>query len=250
MRAIALRPAAALLPLLLSLAACVAPGAVSRGAGLAADPAECGAGAACRFRNAPLQLEPGAITLPGRPYPFHAMARELDFVDGRARAWVAPKATLTDGASIPPLFVPIVGSPRTPEFALAAALHDAYCGAGNEDGPVWHAARWQDVHRMFYDTLVTAGTPPAKAKVMFAAVWLGGPRWYPQSKRPDTRIDRLPDDDRRAALRAAIAFIQRRDPPLPALIAFLERAEAEAFLRLDPMDPAERGQGPGAGQPQ
>ena len=156
---------AAFLPLL-ALGACVSPeGRLQGGAQIAASTADC-AGAACYFRNSPVALQPKPVTIPGRPYEFYPTARELAFIDGGGRDWVAPTATLTDGASIPPVFVPIVGSPRTREFANAAALHDAWCGIGNEDGANYHKATWQEVHRMFYDTLVElpqghlAGSPP------------------------------------------------------------------------------------------
>jgi hypothetical protein len=247
---------AALLALTLP-AACVDPAALQSGAGLASDPRECTAqgggpasGGGCRFRNTPLELGATPVTLPARPWPFFPMLREVDFQDGTGQTWVAPARTLTDGASVPPVFVPIVGDPRTPEFALAAALHDAYCGVGNEAGPVFHGARWQDVHRMFYDTLIAGGTAPVTAKVMFAAVWLGGPRWYPVSKAPDTRLDRLPDSDRRDAMRAAKALIEREDPPLPVLILFLEQQERDMFRRLhetrdNPQGAAENPGGPG-----
>ncbi len=224
---------AAILPLL-ALGACVSPeGRLQGGAQIAASTADC-AGAACYFRNSPVALQPKPVTIPGRPYEFYPTARELAFVDGGGRDWVAPTATLTDGASIPPVFVPIVGSPRTREFANAAALHDAWCGIGNEDGANYHKATWQEVHRMFYDTLVAGGTEPIKAKVMFAAVWLGGPRWHPVSRRDDTRLDRVPDAEKRSTLMMVKAWIERENPPVALIIPRLERAEREMFARAFP----------------
>ncbi|MBL4929850.1 DUF1353 domain-containing protein [Fuscibacter oryzae] len=206
-------------------------------------PDECGqdtvSGQTCRFRNAPLALEPKPVTLPGRPYTFYPTARKLDFVDGKARGWTAARLTLTDGASIPPVFVSVIGNPRDPEFALAAAMHDAYCGIGNEAGPAYHAATWQDVHRMFYDTLVAGGTRPARAKIMFAAVWLGGPRWYPHSGAPDISMDRLPDSEKRQALRAAIAYINTANPSLPDLIRALDQQEREMKAHAQTIERAE-----------
>ncbi|MDU8929886.1 DUF1353 domain-containing protein [Alisedimentitalea sp. MJ-SS2] len=131
----------------------------------------------CRFRNSPVRLEQQAVRLPGRKLPFFPIAEELEFVDASNRSWIAPSKTLTDGASIPRIFVSIVGNPTSQEFTNAAAIHDAYCGVGNEAGPKFHTAEWRSVHRMFYDALRVGGTPETKAKIMYAAVYIGGPRW-------------------------------------------------------------------------
>lgn len=240
-RALPLRLAA--FALLGALGGCVTQNAQLADARLPLSADDCShrtaSGQTCHFRNAPLALEPRPVTLPGRPYTFYPTARELDFVDGKARGWSAPKRTLTDGASIPQVFVPVIGNPREPEFALAAALHDAYCGIGNEAGPAYHAATWQDVHRMFYDTLIAGGTSPQRAKIMFAAVWLGGPRWYPHSGAPDISMERLPDSEKRQALRAAIAYITATDLSLSDLIRMLDREERGMKARAQTIDRAE-----------
>lgn len=121
----------------------------------------------CAFVNSPVATLSDPITLPKRPYPFFKTANDLSFFDALGRTWAAPRNTLTDGASIPPIFVSIIGNPREPQFANAAAIHDAYCGVGNEQGPVFHKGKWQDVHRMFYDALIAGGTPqpPRRAYV-------------------------------------------------------------------------------------
>lgn len=137
----------------------------------------------CAFVNAPLRLAADIVRLPRRPYPFQPLAHELNFVDAQQRMWVAPKGILTDGASIPPAFVKVVGRPTDPAFAKAAAIHDSYCGVGNEATPYFHTRPWKDTHRMFYEALRVGGTPEKTAKTMFAAVYMGGPRWI--VTRPD-----------------------------------------------------------------
>lgn len=127
--------------------------------------------------NAPLQLLPDIIEFADRPYRFQRTENDVEFIDRFGRVWVAPAGTLTDGASIPPLFVPIIGLPTSEEFAIAAAIHDAYCGYGNEAIEVYQTRRWRQVHRMFFEALVQGGTPELKAKAMYAAVMTGGPRW-------------------------------------------------------------------------
>lgn len=175
----------------------------------------------CRFNNAPLKLEPEKIRLKGRSYDFQRVAKQLDFIDGNGASWEAPEKSLTDGASIPEIFVPLVGFPNEPRFVNAAALHDAYCGIGNESGPVYHAKTWQEVHRLFYDALIASGTPDVKAKVMFAAVWIGGPRWYPMGT-PDLTLESVPDSAKKEAFLAAKAFIENERPSMPVLVEFLE----------------------------
>lgn len=174
----------------------------------------------CAFDQGTLRVDPEPRVLPRRSYQFFPTADELNFTDARGRRWVAPKGTLTDGASIPEIFVAIVGQPTAPEYIHAAAVHDAYCGVGNELGVRFHDGRWEDVHRMFYDGLITGGTPPLRAKVMYAAVWLGGPRW---NTHRDLR--HLSVGDKQDAMRRVKLFIEDNDPPLPALVAFLEAQE-------------------------
>lgn len=162
----------------------------------------------------------------------------MEFVDGAARTWRVPAQTLTDGASIPRIFVPIVGAPMSPEFIKAAALHDAYCESGNEASPVYHSRMWQETHRMFYDTLIVGGTPGLKAKVMFAAVWLCGPRWYGRSGRVDTTMERrLLTALRLAAMRDMRDDINRSDPSPDAVLGYLKWTERR-MLRAANGDPS------------
>ena len=135
------------------------------------------AGAFCAFVNAPLQLAADIVRLPRRPYPFHPLAKDLSFVDRQQRVWIAPKGILTDGASIPPVFVKVVGQPTDPSFVKTGAIHDSYCGIGNESSPFYHTRPWRETHRMFYEALRVGGTSETVAKTMFAAVYMGGPRW-------------------------------------------------------------------------
>ncbi|GAB1480729.1 hypothetical protein MASR2M74_33120 [Paracoccaceae bacterium] len=217
------------------LAACVPADPNTAARSLPANSRECpvGAGAGCYFRNSPVQLQPKKVEIAGRPYAFQPTARSLEFFDGEGRGWTAPSGTLTDGASIPQIFVPVVGDPRSREFANAAAMHDAWCGIGNEDGAVYHKATWQEVHRMFYDSLIVGGTDDLRAKVMFAAVWLGGPRWAPVSGAPDSRLERLPVELRRDGMRRAKAYIERENPPISRLIPYLGEIERDMFAAVE-----------------
>jgi hypothetical protein len=175
----------------------------------------------CLFTNSPVKLGTTARRLPNRKLPFFPTLEELDFVDSSKRRWIAPVATLTDGASIPAMFIRAIGAPTSREFANAATIHDAYCGVGNEKGQAFHTALWQDVHRMFYDALLVGGTPTVKARLMYAAVYLGGPRW-PGAKpfAPRARID--PANARRKQSSRSLPAL---GIPAPVLVAELKRAE-------------------------
>src|SRR5687767_9221624 len=56
----------------------------------------------------------------------------LTFLDSSGVKWVAPKGTLTDGASVPRLLPPITDGQWDPRFLKAAVVHDAYCQKDNE----------------------------------------------------------------------------------------------------------------------
>lgn len=219
------------------LSGCVDPATQLANARLADSPQECtgSSSTACFFINSPVKVLQQPVKVPGRILTFFPTADRIEFVDGQKRRWVAPRRTLTDGASIPFLFMPIVGSPQTREFRNAAAVHDAYCGIGNEDGAVYHSDTWQNVHRMFYDTLIVGGTNEVKAKVMFAAVWLGGPRWYVINKKVDPTLDRIPDSIKTEAMVGTKAFIERTNPPMPRLMQHLRWREQEMLRKAYPM---------------
>lgn len=78
---------------------------------------------------------------------------------------------LTDGATIPDWAQRLIGEPYSDEYLLAAVVHDHYCYDEN------HVRGWRETHRMFYDALLALGVPMVKAKIMYAAVYLGGPKW-------------------------------------------------------------------------
>jgi hypothetical protein len=198
----------------------------------------------CTFSQAPLRVLNEPVKLPKRPYVFFPTADALNFVDAKGGDWIAPARTLTDGASIPKIFVSIVGDPTSPEYINAAAVHDAYCGVGNEAGPNFHRARWEDVHVMFYDGLIVGGTSEIRAKLMFAAVWLGGPRWKaPVGPIVSTQgqtdalnavfsnpLDGVSTAQKQATLRRAKLFIETQRPTLPQLIRYL-KAQEDRMLR-------------------
>ncbi|WP_319531933.1 DUF1353 domain-containing protein [uncultured Cohaesibacter sp.] len=177
----------------------------------------------CHLENAPARVARDHVMLPDKPYPYSKLLTPLRFRDSRGTLWTAPLATLTDGASIPEIFVPLIGEPRSLEFLAAAALHDAYCGTGNEQLTQFRSRPWEETHRMLYDSLVSSGVPETKAKVMFAAVYLGGPRW----DDPDRVLQGLPESRLRDLMELCIDFIKTEKPTRPEIEAWMHRHEKE-----------------------
>lgn len=91
------------------------------------------------------------------------------FTDSSKIVWEAREDLPTDGASIPGIFQPFVGSPFDPAFVKAAVIHDHYCDR--------HVRPWRQTHKVFYEGLLASGVSRSKAKSMYFAVFLGGPKW-------------------------------------------------------------------------
>ena len=97
------------------------------------------------------------------------LKNKLRFTDATGSVWEAKAGLVTDGASIPGVFQPFVGSPFDQGFIKAAIVHDHYCDR--------HVRTWRETHRVFYEGLTAAGVSVARAKTMYFAVVLGGPKW-------------------------------------------------------------------------
>lgn len=184
----------------------------------------------CNFFDGPLQLLSTPVRVASRQQEFFPTANRLGFVDSEASRWVAPRRTLTDGASIPSIFVPIIGARRSPEFVNAAAVHDAYCGIGNETLSEYQSRTWQETHRMFYDALRAGGTEEIRAKVMYAAVYLGGPRWQDDKRNLKT----VPVPAMQQTMREARQYIlwTKPTPSRAQIEAWLDRREAKMLRGL------------------
>jgi hypothetical protein len=114
-------------------------------------------------------------TLHLSPNPEDSATKILDedlfYVDSDGLVWKAGKGDVTDGASIPALFQPIVGGPWEDDYLPAAVMHDHYC----DDK---HRVRtWRATDRMFYQAMIVNHTDIMKAKLMYYAVYSFGPHW-------------------------------------------------------------------------
>jgi len=97
------------------------------------------------------------------------LVQPFAYIDPKSKRWDVPKDTIIDGASIPRIFWTAIGSPFTGPYLKASVVHDHFCVVRSEP--------WKAVHRMFYDAMLAGGTPRKQAKVMYYAVYVGGPRW-------------------------------------------------------------------------
>ena len=176
----------------------------------------------CIFIGTPLEIEGQPVFLNPKQQAFFPTRGQLAFVDANKKIWIAPPRTLTDGATIPRGLVPLIGDRQAREYVLAAALHDAYCGIGNDDLDTYHTERWDDVHRMFYEALLVGGTPPHKAKIMFAAVYLGGPRW----DDPERSLDHVSEEALLREMEWCLIWIERAEPSVEQIEAWMKRREA------------------------
>lgn len=97
------------------------------------------------------------------------LLKDFQFVDSNGVVWDAPPGSVIDGASIPKFAWSIIGGPFEGLYRDASVIHDVACD--KKDRP------WAEVHKAFYNAMVTSKVDTVKAKVMYAAVYYFGPRW-------------------------------------------------------------------------
>lgn len=119
------------------------------------------------FEGLPLSL----TKVPGSVPEERRLNTDLSFVDAKGLVWKADAGDVTDGASIPSIFLPITGPRFERHFLPAAVIHDHYTDK-------LHLVRsWQSTARVFHEAMLANGTPVKKAKLMFYAVYVFGPHW-------------------------------------------------------------------------
>lgn len=91
------------------------------------------------------------------------------FRDARGKLWSVPAGAIINGASIPQAAWSAAGSPYTGNYRRASVVHDHYCDTKTES--------WESVHRMFFDAMIASGVGEMQAKIFYAFVYAGGPRW-------------------------------------------------------------------------
>jgi Protein of unknown function (DUF1353) len=91
------------------------------------------------------------------------------FVSADQKHWQVPVGTEVDGASIPQALWSLMGGPFEGKYRDASVVHDYYCDTRIEP--------WKLVHQMFYEAMIVSGVSETRAKLMYAGVYFGGPRW-------------------------------------------------------------------------
>lgn len=177
----------------------------------------------CRFVGAPLEMAGTPVYIDGFQQPFLPTRDAVEFIDAAGLTWNAPPKTLTDGATIPQLFAPLLGDRQSREFLIAAALHDAYCGVGNEGLNTFQVRPWEEVHLMFYEALLAGGTSPKRARIMYAAVYLGGPRW----DDPARSLEGVPPEVLLQEMAWCLEWMLATDPSLEDILAWMREREPD-----------------------
>jgi hypothetical protein len=106
------------------------------------------------------------------------LKKDFEYVDPKGVRWQAKAGLQTDGATIPRVFWPLVGHPYGGLYLRAAVIHDYYCVPQNR------YRKWEAVHRVFYEGMLTNGVQPLQANLMYFAVWRFGPRWQVSEIKP------------------------------------------------------------------
>lgn len=103
--------------------------------------------------------------------PDREMKLEEDFsyCDPAGLNWYAPLGTKIDGASIPRVVWTSMGSPFVGDYRWASVIHDHYCDSKERS--------WEETHLVFYHAMIRKGVSKTRAKLFYAAVYAGGPRW-------------------------------------------------------------------------
>jgi hypothetical protein len=119
------------------------------------------------------------------------LTEDFGFRDKRGKIWTSESGSIINGASIPQAIWSITGGPYEGKHRNASIVHDTACDE--------KTGTWQEVHTMFYEGCRCSGVPEVKAKILFWAVYHGGPRWkfayqtkMREEKTPDGKIIRVP----------------------------------------------------------
>lgn len=166
------------------------------------------------FRTSPPKLQPTGDQL-------WKTTKAFSYVDLSGKTWMAPVGTITDGASIPAIFTPIIGERFDKNYVEAAIIHDAYCARINHDHLNYKSEPWERVHRMFYEAALKNGTDPVRAKLMYAAIYLGGPRWGD----PDRRLDRVTHVHLIQEYKWCKTWIERDNPKVGKITEWMRNRE-------------------------
>ena len=152
---------------------------------------------------------------------YMVLKSDFTFIDSTNTRWLAPAGTKTDGASIPQLFLSFIGDRFDPRYRAAAIVHDAFCQEINKSGASFQTRKWRATHKMFYEACVEGGTDKRAAQLMFAAIWLGGPRWNDEAHS----LDAVPKELLKEEFEKCKEWLEKSERSNDALIAWMDRRE-------------------------
>lgn len=165
------------------------------------------------------------------------LANEVAYIDPKGRKWKAPIGYVSNGASIPQLFYTPVGGPLSGNYRDAALIHDYYCEKWKVLWPDKFHRDWREVHRTFYYAMRARGVSSAKAKLMYAAVFIAGPRWTWQNGKVrelnlvERALNMYAVPETKKMAQQAEQYIKQNDPTLDQIDELLHPIERLKNLR-------------------
>lgn len=148
----------------------------------------------------------------------------LEYISPNGTTWPVPVGTIVDGASIPSVFWSVIGGPFEGQYRAPSVIHDFYCDA--------RIRPCAEVHRVFYDAMLTAGVGQKQAWLMFQAVFRFGPQWKYPKIDPKCQVIDEDYDFERCARNAAKPALTMPKADKSDLIEFTKEIERE----VDPAD--------------
>jgi hypothetical protein len=106
------------------------------------------------------------------------------YIDPGSKRWDVPDGAIVDGASIPRTLWTLIGGPFEGKYRNASIVHDWFCDRRTRP--------WKQVHRMFFDAMITSGVSGQKARLLYAGVYFGGPRWSKTVVENNTLVTTTP----------------------------------------------------------
>lgn len=195
------------------------------------------------------KLSEDTVPCPEEWFDKHAICRTLVepfgyFDNIQNIGFQAPAGTITDGASIPKFFIPIIGERYTKEFLRASTVHDWYVhrvGLNNNQ------YSYLSIQRMFYHALLDSDVEPKKAKIMYLAVLIGSNKYKMRISTPPQECSSdIPNCLQNSSAKieadeiAIISSIYESEEFLSALNSEIESVEFQSINPLDVKNLEER----------
>jgi hypothetical protein len=148
------------------------------------------------------------------------LLQSLEYVSSEGVPWPVPMGTMVDGASIPSVFWSVIGGPFEGLYRGPSVIHDFYCSTRLRTST--------DVHKVFYDAMLTTGVGPKQAWLMYQAVLRFGPQWDNPKIDPKCRVVDERYDFEKCASNAAKPVVRIPSADKNELLRFTELMEDEA----------------------